>query len=193
MKQDYSSFIINQGDQVDDSIIEEKNVLVSIFKLRPVKDKKNQMVVDLRVLQGAHKGREISDFITYDPEDKMSWKYRRLRASANVPYTKGESPRIDIGKLLYNKVIKVNLEKYTKEETGMSYQNVVYLDPATNEDLAPSNETAVDLEDLPQEPIPNLLEDIAENKAVPPKPKAEKETLDTTETDFEDIESDTEW
>ena len=61
----------------------------------------------------------------YHPAGKFSWKYRNLRKAAGVPYTDGESPKIDIEALLLNKAVTVEL-MVRKGNDGNDYQGVKY-------------------------------------------------------------------
>jgi hypothetical protein len=139
MATDFSDFIITQGAQPDDEIFEDKEVYLQIVGLKKSDFNANQMIVQFKILSGKYVGQRVSDFVTYDPNDSMSWKYRKLRNSANVPYSKTEPPTINIAKLLMDKVVKADLTKYTNEEKGKDYQNVVYGKPLEPGETIPTS------------------------------------------------------
>ena len=125
------SLIINQGKQ-DTSGDNNFEVMVSanetaqITKMELDKDWPDTLSITFKVIsEGKFKGRLFWDRVSFDPKGQFSWKYRNLRKAAGVPYTEGESPKIDIEALLLNKAVSVELT-VRKGNDGNDYQGVKY-------------------------------------------------------------------
>lgn len=189
--------IINQGvhDTTKDSMFEpitEKNVMMVIKKITTSSRLENSIDVTFQILNGKNKNRYIFDTVTYDPNSNWAWKYRALRKAAGVPYSKGESKKIDIEDLLLNKAVLADLSTRTsnKPDDDRVFQNVTYRVSSKTTDAVSKtkkadeddNETAVDLDDL--DGMESEDEEVEETV----------ETADTyEETDFdEEVEEDLE-
>jgi hypothetical protein len=164
---DYKDFFIDQGEQVEDGIIEEKNVLVKIKNLKASSvNPKTEMIVIMEILDSEHKGRTHSEFITYDPDSPKSFKYRKLRTSIGKPYMRGESKSINIGQMLIGQILRVDFSKYSKD--GKDYQNIDFLAPLNTEEKA-TGLTAAGVvnkraEDLPENySNESILDDVEED------------------------------
>jgi hypothetical protein len=123
--------LINQGKHVEEQqykILDEKNIQARIIKLEANPKREYSLIVSMQLMNGSAVGKVVNDYVDYNPESKNAWRYRSLRKSAKVPYTKEESERIDIEKLLLNKVITVDLQPRTYEYQGetRTVQNVTY-------------------------------------------------------------------
>ena len=125
------SLIINQGKQ-DTSGDNNFEVMVSanetaqITKMELDKDWPDTLNITYKIIsEGKYKGRLFWDRISFDPKGQFSWKYRNLRKAAGVPYTDGESAKIDIEALLLNKAVTVELT-VRKGNDGNDYQGVKY-------------------------------------------------------------------
>lgn len=135
------SLIINQGKQDTSGdnnfeVMVSSNEIAQIQKLELDKEWDNTLKITFKVIsEGQYKGRLFWDRISFDPTGKFSWKYRNLRKSAGVPYTDGESPKIDIEALLLNKAVTVEL-MVRKGNDGNDYQGIKYKVASTN--AAPS-------------------------------------------------------
>lgn len=125
------SLIINQGVQntSDDKNFEvmiSDNEIAQITKLELDKDWENTLNITFKIIGNSKfKGRLFWDRVSFDPSGKFSWKYRNLRKAAGVPYTEGESPKIDIEALLLNKAVTVEL-MVRKGNDGNDYQGIKY-------------------------------------------------------------------
>ena len=125
------SLIINQGvqDTSDDKSFEvmvSDNEVAQITKIELDKNWENTLSVTFKIIGNSKfKGRLFWDRVSFDPSGKFSWKYRNLRKAANVPYTEGESPKIDIEALLLNKAVTVEL-MVRRGTDGNDYQGVKY-------------------------------------------------------------------
>ena len=125
------SLIINQGKQdtsgdTNFEVMVSSNEIAQITKMELDKDWENTLNITFKVISdGKFKGRLFWDRISFDPSGKFSWKYRNLRKAAGVPYTDGESPKIDIEALLLNKAVAVEL-MVRKGNDGNDYQGVKY-------------------------------------------------------------------
>ncbi len=125
------SLIINQGVQntSDDKNFEvmiSDNEIAQITKLELDKDWENTLNITFKIIgDSKFKGRLFWDRVSFDPSGKFSWKYRNLRKAAGVPYTEGESPKIDIEALLLNKAVTVEL-MVRKGNDGNDYQGIKY-------------------------------------------------------------------
>jgi len=150
------SLIINQGKQ-DTSGDNNFEVMVSanetaqITKMELDKDWPDTLSITFKVIsEGKFKGRLFWDRVSFDPKGQFSWKYRNLRKAAGVPYTEGESPKIDIEALLLNKAVSVELT-VRKGNDGNDYQGVKY---------KVSNVKA----EAPVQPVPVAEETVAEEE-----------------------------
>jgi hypothetical protein len=102
------------------------NEIAQITKLELDKDWENTLNITFKIIgDSKFKGRLFWDRVSFDPSGKFSWKYRNLRKAAGVPYTEGESPKIDIEALLLNKAVTVEL-MVRKGNDGNDYQGVKY-------------------------------------------------------------------
>lgn len=125
------SLIINQGKQDTSKdnnyeVMISSNEIAQITKIELDKDWDNTLNITFKIIgEGKYKGRMFWDRVSYDPSGKFSWKYRNLRKSAGVPYTEGESPKIDIEALLLNKAVAVEL-MVRKGNDGNDYQGIKY-------------------------------------------------------------------
>lgn len=125
------SLIINQGKQdtsgdTNFEVMISSNEIAQISKLELDKEWENTLNITFKVIsEGKFKGRLFWDRVSFDPAGKFSWKYRNLRKAAGVPYTDGESPKIDIEALLLNKAVTVEL-MVRKGNDGNDYQGVKY-------------------------------------------------------------------
>ena len=125
------SLIINQGKQDTSSdnnfeVMVSANEIAQITKIEMDKDWENTLNITFKVISdGKYKGRLFWDRVSFDPKGQFSWKYRNLRKAAGVPYTDGESPKIDIEALLLNKAVTVELA-VRKGNDGNDYQGVKY-------------------------------------------------------------------
>jgi hypothetical protein len=125
------SLIINQGKQdtsgdTNFEVMISSNEIAQITKMELDKDWENTLNITFKVIsEGKFKGRLFWDRVSFDPAGKFSWKYRNLRKAAGVPYTDGESPKIDIEALLLNKAVTVEL-MVRKGNDGNDYQGVKY-------------------------------------------------------------------
>ena len=125
------SLIINQGKQdtsgdTNFEVMISTNEIAQITKMELDKDWENTLNITFKIISdGKYKGRLFWDRISFDPSGKFSWKYRNLRKAAGVPYTDGESPKIDIEALLLNKAVSVELT-VRKGNDGNDYQGVKY-------------------------------------------------------------------
>ena len=125
------SLIINQGVQntSDDKNFEvmiSDNEIAQITKLELDKDWENTLNITFKIIGNSKfKGRLFWDRVSFDPSGKFSWKYRNLRKAAGIPYTEGESPKIDIEALLLNKAVTVEL-MVRKGNDGNDYQGIKY-------------------------------------------------------------------
>lgn len=149
------SLLINQGiqDTSQDgkfSIIVAKNVTAQITKLELSIKKPGTLIVTMKIFEGAYKGRQIIDYVSFLPTDSFSWKYRALRAAAGVPYNKGEPTNIDIERLLLNKAITVDLGS-RKDKNDDEWQSITYKTKKTDE-LTPAP-TPLNVGTTIQEPI----------------------------------------
>jgi len=153
--------LINQGKQDTSNDIlapvVEDNAQLVIHSLGLVKGKPGMLEVCLRVLAGPNKNRLIFDRVSYDAKDKMSYKYRQLRAAAGVPYASSEPEQIDIEALLLNRplVADLGIREYEKDGQTRKAQNIKYHrdgeDVGTTVALNDENELNV-LEEKPEEP-----------------------------------------
>ena len=152
---------INQGVQkVDEdrtfTPITQDNVQMVIQEIKLDEYAVDTLRLTYRILDGNNKNRLIIDRVCYNPDNKMSWKYRALRISANCPYEQGEPQVIDIETLLLNRIITADLsvrEGADKDGNTKQYQSVKYKkteitttsqmieEPTTEEEL-PFKETA---------------------------------------------------
>ena len=110
------SLIINQGKQdtsgdTNFEVMISSNEIAQISKLELDKEWENTLNITFKVIS--------------EGKFKFSWKYRNLRKAAGVPYTDGESPKIDIEALLLNKAVTVEL-MVRKGNDGNDYQGVKY-------------------------------------------------------------------
>lgn len=125
------SLIINQGKQDTSGdnnfeVMISSNEIAQITKMELDKDWENTLNITFKIIsEGKFKGRLFWDRVSFDPAGKFSWKYRNLRKAAGVPYTDGESPKIDIEALLLNKAVTVEL-MVRKGNDGNDYQGVKY-------------------------------------------------------------------
>lgn len=152
------SLIINQGKQ-DTSDDKNFEVMVSTNEIAQITEMKldenwdNTLNITFKVIsEGKYKNRLFWDRVSFDAKSPFSWKYRNLRKSAGVPYTDGESPKIDIESLLLNKAVTVEL-MVRKGNDGNDYQGVKYKVGNTKASEAKAEpakeETEIDPEDLP--------------------------------------------
>lgn len=123
--------LINQGKHVEEQqykILDEKNTQARIIKLEVNQKREYSLVISMQLMSGSSVGKVVTDYVDYNPESKNAWRYRNLRKSAKVPYSREESERIDIEKLLLNKVITIDLAPRTYEYQGetRTVQNVTY-------------------------------------------------------------------
>ena len=157
------SLIINQGKQDTSNdnnfeIMLSANELAQIIKIELDKDWPDTLSITYKVIsEGKYKGRQFWDRVSFDPKGQFSWKYRNLRKAAGVPYTEGESPKIDIEALLLNKAVKVELTS-RKGNDGNDYQAVKYKATDTTKKSAensvepavvPAEEEEIKEEELP--------------------------------------------
>lgn len=124
--------LINQGKHTEDkptyAPMTAKNVRARITKLEVNPRREYSIIVSMSIIDGEFTNRYVTDYVDYNPESKNAWRYRSLRKSALVPYSKDESERIDIEKLLLNKIITIDLAPRTYEYQGetRTVQNVTY-------------------------------------------------------------------
>lgn len=136
------SLFINQGkqDTSDDRSFEvmvSPNEVAQITKIEMDTQWENTLNVTFKIIgEGKYKGRLFWDRVSFDPKSQFSWKYRNLRKAAGVPYTDGESPKIDIEALLLNKAVTVEL-LVRKGNDGNDYQSVKYKNTSTTVKAAP--------------------------------------------------------
>jgi hypothetical protein len=128
--------LINQGKHVEEqtySIMEDKNIKARITKLEVNPKREYSIVVTMQIIEGKYTSRSVIDYVDYNPDSKNAWRYRTLRKSAMVPYSKDESERIDIEKLLLNKIVTIDVAPRTYEYQGetKTVQNVSYKEPKT--------------------------------------------------------------
>ena len=137
------SLIINQGKQdtsgdTNFEVMVSANEIAQITKLELDKEWENTLNITFKVIgNSTYKGRLFWDRVSFDPAGKFSWKYRNLRKAAGVPYTDGESPKIDIEALLLNKAVTVEL-MVRKGNDGNDYQGVKYKASSTKAAPAPA-------------------------------------------------------
>lgn len=161
--------LINQGKHVEEpvyKIMEAKNIRARITKLEVNPKREYSIVVSMQIVEGEFTNRYVTDYVDYNPESKNAWRYRSLRKSAQVPYSKTESERIDIEKLLLNKVVTIDLAPRSYEYQGetRTVQNVTYKEtqaqPIVEQELKPEDfEPVKDIkpEDFePEVPVANL-------------------------------------
>lgn len=135
--------LINQGKHVEDkptyAMMTAKNVRARITKLEVNPRREYSIIVSMQVIDGEFTGRYVTDYVDYNPESKNAWRYRSLRKSALVPYSKDESERIDIEKLLLNKIVTIDLAPRTYEYQGetRTVQNVSYKETETQPIVEP--------------------------------------------------------
>lgn len=90
----------------------------------------NAINVAFKIIGGENDGKKFFDGVTYDPNDKMGWKYVQFRNAAGVPYSKEEDTSIDIEELLLDRVVNVELSQNPdKKDPSKFYQRVKYLKP----------------------------------------------------------------
>lgn len=156
------SLIINQGKQ-DTSNDNNFEVMISAHELAQItkieldKEWPDTLNITYKVIsEGKFKGRNFWDRVSFDPKGQFSWKYRNLRKAAGVPYTEGESAKIDIEALLLNKAINVELTS-RKGNDGNDYQAVKYKAAEAKKDEEPKKEaveTPAEEDEIKPEELP---------------------------------------
>ena len=154
------SLIINQGKQdtsgdTNFEVMVSSNEIAQITKMELDKDWENTLNITFKVIsEGKFKGRLFWDRISFDPSGKFSWKYRNLRKAAGVPYTDGESPKIDIEALLLNKAVAVEL-MVRKGNDGNDYQSIKYKNATAANTVPKAATPVVEAEEVAEEDLEN--------------------------------------
>ena len=171
--------LINQGKQDTSgdilAPIVEQNAQLVVHSLAIPKGKAGILEVCFRILTGPNKNRLVFDRVTYDAKDKMSYKYRQLRAACGVPYSSDEPEQIDIEDLLLNRplVADLGIREYDKDGQTRKAQSIKYHRDGETESAQPS------VDELPviAEPVkkPN---NHAKAKPIPEKPAAKEPVIE---------------
>jgi hypothetical protein len=113
------------SDYARNTVIDEKGVLVRIVDWDFSQDDDQTIVLQLEIVSGTKKGSTQKDFVTFDPEAKMNWKYAALREAIGEPITKEDA--FDLGNLVgryvlidlvpskNNKYQNLNYKKYNEK------------------------------------------------------------------------------
>jgi len=116
------SFIVRGSiaDYARNTVIEEKGVLALIKDWDFSKEDDQTIVLQLEIVSGTKKGATQKDFVTFDPDAKMNWKYAALREAIGEPIAK-ENDAFDLGQLV-GRYVLIDLVP----SKGDKYQNLNY-------------------------------------------------------------------
>lgn len=126
--------IIDQGKQIIQEVrdsqekksydlIEAEQIQGVIEEITPHKFLQDNLSVKVRIIEDPFKNRVVYGDANYNPSSKLNFTYQNLRTSAGYPYEAGENPKLDIEKLLMNKVVTMKLFIRTGKD-GKEYQGV---------------------------------------------------------------------
>lgn len=141
------------------TIVDEKDVLARIkdWEFQDNDPTLETIVVEYEILSGLRKGITLKDFVTFDPENKMNWKYASLRAALGVPIPNKGEDNYDILNMV-GKFLVVNL---VKSKDGGKYQNLTYVVASDDK-----------LEQLIEKNVGSIEEPEEEPVSQPAKPQA---------------------
>lgn len=129
--------IIDQGKQVIQQIketnnqksydlIEAEQIQGVIEEITQHKFLQDNLSVKVRIIEDPFKNRVVYGDANYNPTSNLNFTYQNLRTSAGYPYEAGENPKLDIEKLLLNKVVTMKLFIRTGKD-GKEYQGVRWI------------------------------------------------------------------
>lgn len=142
--------IIEQGKQIIQEvresqqsfeIIEAEQTQGVIEEITAHKFLADNLSVKVRIIGEPFKNRVIYGDANYNPTSKLNFTYQNLRISAGYPYEQGENPKLDIEKLLLNKIVTMKLFIRTGKD-GKEYQGVRWI-PIKPNVLSEAKETIV--------------------------------------------------
>lgn len=107
------------------TIVDEKDVLARIkdWEFQYNDPTLETIIIEYEILSGLRKGVTLKDYVTFDPESKMNWKYAALRAALGEPIPNKGEDSYDILNMV-GKFIVINL---VKSKDGGKYQNLTYV------------------------------------------------------------------
>lgn len=127
--------IIDQGKQVIQEvkeskqafdIIEAEQVQGVIEEVTEHKYLDDNLSIKVRILEDPYKNRVVYGDANYNPNSKLNFTYQNLRISVGFPYEPGENPKLDIEKLLLNKVVSMKLFVRNGKD-GKEYQGLRWI------------------------------------------------------------------
>jgi hypothetical protein len=86
----------------------------------------DNLSIKVRIIQEPYNNRVLYGDANYNPTSKLNFTYQNLRISAGFPYEPGENPKLDVEKLLMNKVVTMKL--FIRDgKDGKQYQGVRWI------------------------------------------------------------------
>jgi hypothetical protein len=191
--------IIDQGKQIVQEIKEERKPLefIEAEQIQGVIEEitahnflEDNISVKVRIIDEPYKNRVVFGDANYNPTSKLNFTYQNLRVSAGFPYQPGENPKLDIEKLLLNKVVTMKL--FIRDaKNGKQYQGVrwVPISPSVlGSKPEPKKESAFD--DIDPQEYKDAFKDLLETED--PFKTTKKTTTKKEVSDWEDpVVSDT--
>jgi hypothetical protein len=140
--------IIDQGKQVIQEVkettekkfelIEAEQIQGVITEVTQHKFLEDNLSIKVQIIDEPYKNRVVYGDANYNPTSKLNFTYQNLRTSAGFPYEPGENPKLDVEKLLMNKVVTIKL--FIRDgKDGKQYQGLRWI-PIRPNVLAPKKE-----------------------------------------------------
>jgi len=175
--------IIDQGKQVIQEVketsekkfelIEAEQIQGVIEEVTAHKFLEDNLSIKVRIIEEPFNNRVVYGDANYNPTSKLNFTYQNLRISAGFPYEPGESPKLDVEKLLLNKVVTMKLFIRTGKD-GKEYQGVRWV-PIKPNVLAPTPKETIDPQEY-KDAFKELLKE--EDPFAPLKEDKKKEASD---------------